>query len=137
MIEQFNISLEKAWALLKVNQTSFLVDVRSYAEWSIVGVPDLSSLYKEICLIEWSSFPEGTLNPNFLDKLSKVGAKNDTFIFICRSGARSLAACGKAYDYGYKNVFNLQEGFEGPLNDKNQRSQVMGWKFSKLPWHQN
>ena len=28
------------------------------------------------------------------------------------------------------------DGFEGPLDDKHQRSSEAGWRFEKLPWEQ-
>mgnify|MGYP001247486562 CR=1 FL=1 len=137
MTNKFNISIKDAWELLNTKHNSFLIDVRSTAEWSIVGIPDLSSIKKNVRLIEWTSFPDGIYNSNFINELSNIGKTSDFFIFICRSGARSLSACYKAYENGYTNVYNLNDGFEGPLSKINQRSQVKGWKHSNLPWYQN
>ena len=45
----------QAWKLLSDNPEAVLVDVRTDAEWRFVGVPDLSSLGREIVYIEWNT----------------------------------------------------------------------------------
>ena len=35
-----------------------------------------------------------------------------------------------------KNSYNIISGFEGDLNDLNQRGKVNGWKAEALPWRQ-
>ena len=45
----------EAWKLLSDNPDAVLVDVRTDAEWRFVGVPDLSSLGREVVYIEWNT----------------------------------------------------------------------------------
>ena len=54
-----DVEVEEVWERLKRDPGSVLIDVRTQAEWTFVGVPDLSSLGKQLLLIEWQHFPEG------------------------------------------------------------------------------
>jgi rhodanese-related sulfurtransferase len=67
-------------------------------------------------------------NPRFVRELDSKAGKLDVVLFLCRSGKRSVAAAETASRLGYKNVFNVTEGFEGEINLKN------GWVNRKLPW---
>lgn len=57
-------------------------------------------------------------------------------LLICRSGKRSLDAGNRLIESGLRNVFNVTDGFEGPLDDNHQRSRVSGWRKDGLPWEQ-
>jgi len=56
--------------------------------------------------------------------------------FLCRSGVRSLAAAKAAQEAGYAHVYNITDGFEGPVDATGHRGTVSGWKASELPWRQ-
>ena len=132
-----DINPEEAWNLLKKKEDSYLIDCRTSAEWNFVGVPDLSSLNKDTYFIEWQTFPLMDKNNDFLKEISDHGlSKDSNLIFICRSGARSRSAAEFLTNHGYKNCFNLCEGFEGSHDKKGQRGNVNGWKQSKPPWKQ-
>ena len=132
-----DITAEKAWDLLKENNDCQLIDCRSSAEWTFVGVPDLGSLNKKVFFIEWQSFPLMEQNKDFLREISDSGLTKETqMIFICRSGARSRSAAEFLTSQGYKNCFNFSSGFEGVHDVNGQRGKTNGWKFSKLPWKQ-
>lgn len=51
------ISCTDAWDMLAENGQAQIIDVRTRAEWSYVGIPDLSNLGKQPLLIEWQDFP--------------------------------------------------------------------------------
>ena len=88
-----DLSPQDAWNLLESEPSAILVDVRTRAEWTYVGVADLSPLSKKPVLIEWQSFPEGQRNERFADEVAAIGAdRNAPVLFLCRSGARSAAA---------------------------------------------
>ena len=57
-------------------------------------------------------------------------------ILICRSGKRSLEAGRVLVEAGFREVYNVLEGFEGELNEHHQRSTLGGWRFHGLPWEQ-
>lgn len=115
-----------------------LVDVRTAAEWAYVGVPDLSSVGRELVRIEWVSFPGGVPNPAFLDELAAAGVDRQTHVlFLCRSGVRSVAAAEAATAAGWTNSYNVLDGFEGPPDAAGHRGASAGWKASGLPWRQS
>lgn len=137
-----DVPVEQVWARLQADPKAILIDVRTRAEWNFVGTPDLSALSRKPVLVEWQSFPDGSLNAAFLDqlvaKLDELGADRETeLFFICRSGARSRHAANAAAGADYKKCHNVAEGFEGPLDPKShQRGHSAGWKASGLPWTQ-
>ena len=127
----------EAWKDLKENPDCFLVDCRTSAEWSLIGVPDLDSLGKKVIFIEWQTFPNMDKNSRFLQHIADTNiTKNSQVILLCRSGARSRSAAEFLTAQGYKKCFNCSEGFEGTHNDFGQRGKVNGWKFADLPWKQ-
>jgi rhodanese-related sulfurtransferase len=136
------VPVEHVWARLKADPKAVLIDVRTRAEWTFVGTPELSALGRKPVFVEWQSFPEGSPNAAFLDelvaKLDELGADRESeLFFICRSGARSRLAAGVAAGADYKKCHNVAEGFEGPLDpNSHQRGHSAGWKAAGLPWSQ-
>lgn len=108
-----------------------LVDVRTVAERHFVGsVPGSEA-------IEWNTYPEGQRNPAFLEQLAELVRKDAPVMFLCRSGVRSHHAAIAAAQAGWKEAYNVLEGFEGDKNAEGQRNVVGGWKFARLPWIQS
>ncbi|MGN6753696.1 MAG: rhodanese-like domain-containing protein [Intrasporangium sp.] len=129
-------SPRQTWEALEADPDAVLVDVRTHAEWTYVGVPDLSPLGREVVRIEWSSYPEGRVNERFIEDLEAAGAGQDQAVyFLCRSGVRSVAAAEVATAAGWRRAYNVLDGFEGPHDDDRHRT-VSGWKVSGLPWVQ-
>jgi len=135
------VDVASAWSALQGNPRSQLVDVRTRAEWTYVGIPDLGTLGKRIVLVEWQTFPDQSVDPRFAERLANelqalgVQADDDLF-FICRSGSRSLAAANAMASAGYRACHNVSGGFEGPLDDNRHRGALSGWKATGLPWQQ-
>ena len=59
----------EVWDALEACPASQMIDVRTTAEWAYVGVPDLSSLNREVLYLEWVKFPNMAKNPEFEDRL--------------------------------------------------------------------
>lgn len=132
-----NVSPTTTWEALKADPQAQLVDVRTDVEWNFVGVPDLSEAGKQAVLIPWQTYPTMQRNAAFEEQLQKVGFTPDHHIyFLCRSGARSMAAAQAAREAGFSHVFNVADGFEGPLDGEGHRGAVGGWKAEGLPWRQ-
>jgi rhodanese-related sulfurtransferase len=132
-----DISPEQAWKLLGENPEAVLVDVRTEAEWRFVGVPDLSSLGREVVYVEWNHL-DGTRNDSFVADLAEQlpAAEGDRpVIFLCRSGQRSIGAAEAATEAGFAPSFNVLDGFEGHLDADNHRGGA-GWRAIGLPWKQ-
>jgi rhodanese-related sulfurtransferase len=133
-----DLSPQDAWNLLESEPSALLVDVRTRAEWTYVGVADLSPLSKKPVFIEWQSFPEGTRNDRFADEVESLKPGHDTpVLFLCRSGARSAAAARLMTQKGYTRCYNISEGFEGDPDADRHRGRINGWKVCGLPWTQN
>ncbi len=124
------ISSQKAFQMLK-NPSTYLIDVRSIAEYVFVGHPEMAY---NIPLMFWSEEQQRFIsNENFLADIESRFKKDDILIFICRSGGRSFSAAKMVKQSGFLNVFSIKEGFEGESDEKGYRS-INGWKNSNLPY---
>lgn len=131
-----DVTPQAAYAAVTGSDRAVLVDVRTRAEWGYVGLPELATAPRGLVCIEWSRFPDGSLNPSFVDDLRSAGVEpGDDIYFLCRSGVRSVAAAQAATAAGLGPAYNILEGFEGPHDADGHRS-VSGWKNSGLPWKQ-
>ncbi|MBU8808446.1 rhodanese-like domain-containing protein [Mycolicibacterium goodii] len=131
-----DITPEEAWKLLSESSEAVLVDCRTDAEWRFVGVPDLSSLQRDVLYIEWNR-SDGTHNDGFVDDLKAAGVTGERpVVFLCRSGNRSIGAAEAATAAGIGPSYNILDGFEGHL-DENQHRGGSGWKAVGLPWKQS
>ena len=133
-----------ALTALARDQGSALIDVRTRAEWAFTGMPDLSEMGRDVLAVEWASFPGMTPNPRFYEEVvgQAGGRLPDRLFFICRSGARSMAAArlvaAEAAARGQPvHCTNVAEGFEGDLDGDGHRGRVNGWKAHGLPWRQS
>lgn len=136
-----DISAREAWEVLKKDPKAQLVDVRTAAEWTFVGVPDLTPLGRKVMTVEWQSFPSMARNADFevalVAQLKAAGVAETTAVFfLCRSGARSRAAATAMTAKGFKACFNVSAGFEGDLDGERHRGRENGWKADGLPWMQ-
>lgn len=128
----------EAWKMLSLSEQATLVDVRSQAEWSFVGTPDLSAINKRPLLLQWQVFPTMMQNPDFVTALGAAQPDKDApLLFLCRSGARSRAAAIAMTAAGYRHCYNVADGFEGAADAARHRGQTAGWKASGLPWVQD
>ncbi len=133
-----NLTPTEAWERLCNDPKACLVDCRSEAEWTFVGIPDLASIGKEPLLIAWQHFPGMQMNPQFVERLSAgVGDKDAPLFFLCRSGARSQAAAIAMTAAGHGHCYNVVEGFEGNHDADGHRGRTGGWKARDLPWRQS
>lgn len=118
----------ESFAVLQNNPSSILIDVRSRAELELVGrVPQSTH-------IEWAFYPGMVANTDFAAQLQSQVDKELTVIFMCRTGGRSHNAAVLAQQLGYKNAYNMAEGFEGEANSLKQRTLINGWRHAGLPW---
>ncbi|MDM8568182.1 rhodanese-like domain-containing protein [Thiotrichales bacterium HSG1] len=120
-----------------------ILDVRTQGEYIFVGhasmainIP-LEFLNRGIDLKKMN--PIMSLNYNFVDEVKKRFNKTDVIMIICRSGVRSAISVNKLAQAGFKNVYNITDGFEGDKSNvmddfSNGKRIVNGWKNSNLPW---
>jgi rhodanese-related sulfurtransferase len=133
------LSPEQAYQLLQDDPQALLVDIRSTMEFLFVGHPT-GAVH-----VPWIDEPEWTVNPHFLTEIRKrllggaVCSADEgcaPVVLICRSGKRSLEAGRALLEAGLPQVFHVDEGFEGELDEHHHRSTRGGWRFRGLPWEQ-
>jgi len=134
----------ETWAGLKSITDAILVDVRTKAEWSFIGIPDLSALGKQVILQEWKQYPDMSINENFVAGLLEHfdGAAPAKIYFMCRSGVRSMQAALAITEVlsakgQISQCVNVLEGFEGDLDTSQHRGVINGWKVRGLAWGQS
>ena len=137
--ELHEIKPKAAWDIMEANPRTVLIDVRSSMEFLFVGHP------KGAVHVPWIDEPDWDINPTFATDVRKVmlGGLSCSeeegcapVILICRSGKRSKEAGELLIKEGFMNVYNIDEGFEGELDDDHHRSTLGGWRFHGLPWKQ-
>ena len=101
------VDVAATWEGLTSGPRSQLVDVRTRAEWTYVGIPDLGPIGKRAVLVEWQTFPDQSVDARFVERLAgelkALGVQlDDDLYFICRSGSRSLAAAKAMAEAGYR-----------------------------------
>ena len=132
---QLNLSYSGALlpreAYLLMQAGTRLVDVRTRAELDWVGrIPGALP-------IEWNRYPENARNPGFLDELADFVDKDEPVMFICRSAGRSHHAAAAATQAGWRECYNVLEGFEGNKDAGQHRNTLEGWRVAGLPWVQS
>ena len=125
---------KEAWKLVQEHPNVLFIDTRSLMEHLFVGHP-VGCIH-----IPWIDEPSWTVNPDFVIDVRRAilgGAGGGApVVLICRSGLRSLEAGQCLVNAGFQNVYNVAEGFEGPLDEHHHRSAVGGWRYHGLPWEQ-
>ena len=139
ILADFEVNSLEAWQILQNDPNACLVDVRTVAEWSFVGIPDLSNINRQLYQISWRLYPSMVINSDFAKQLAYFCQEQyeRKLLFICRSGIRSAEAARYAIELGYKNSCNITDGFEGKIDKSAHRNRRNGWRHSKLPWVQS
>ena len=133
------ISPLAAWKILQSEPRATVLDVRTSMEYEYVGHP-VGAIN-----VPWQKLPGGEVNGDFVADVCKtLSAKHGEdadilslpLLMICRSGKRSRAAADKLINHDFKKVFNIDEGFEGDLDEEKHRGRINGWRYHGLPWEQ-
>lgn len=134
------ISPQQAWEILEAGPQAILLDVRTSMEYEYVGHP-LNALH-----IPWMDAPGWNIDAGFVDKVrqamlkrtgSDQGLESIAILAICRSGTRSRAAAEELARQGFDNLYNIEDGFEGDLDNNKHRNTINGWRYVDLPWEQS
>ena len=122
----------EAHAALQEAPHAVLIDVRDPVEFSFVGHP------AGALNVPWKFAPDMRSNPDFLDQVRQLVPNLATPLYLlCRSGQRSMAAAATLAEAGYTHLGNIEDGFEGPMDEHKHRGAVGGWRFHNLPWVQS
>ena len=141
------LKAKQAYPFIKKNKANLLfVDVRTRGEVEYVGHPalmDNNIPYHFKDLSKWNAkkhrHADEPKNKNFVSEVAaalkaKGLTKDSKIALICRSGSRSTKAAKLLWDAGYKNVYNIIDGFEGGKSKKTKHRTVNGWKNAGNPW---
>lgn len=82
-----------------IQRGAIAIDVRTEAEYSESKIPEAETGY------DWNS-------GEFHDQYGQLDSSK-TYIFICRSGSRSLQACLYLESQGFEHLYNLKGGMMG------------------------
>ncbi len=118
------ISAIEAYHMLVTQSNTYLIDVRTRAEYQLIGH---ACYFKNGKMYQAYNFPvkfwkpevgkkfkyKKVLNKDFVKEISKKFKKTDILIIYCRSGDRSVLASDLLTDAGFKHVYNIKYGFEG------------------------
>ncbi|MDX1519033.1 MAG: rhodanese-like domain-containing protein [Gammaproteobacteria bacterium] len=129
----------EAWEILQTDPSAILIDVRTSMEFEYVGHP-LNAVN-----IPWMEAPDWQVDPAFSNKVRELlkhrpvdkDIEEVPVLAICRSGKRSEAAARCLMEDGFKQVYNVSEGFEGDRDGQKHRSHINGWRYHNLPWEQS
>jgi len=155
------LSIE-AYDMLNTVPDTYLIDVRTRAEYQFVGHPVNAYLFPYmflsndfIMIDEKFVYRFDFKNDAFIGEINKVFKKTDNLLIISRDGTRSALAALDLVNAGFKNVYDVEDGFEGRLfpsfKDRNKdkfyrqlakRNNVYGlnqrrhygWQWWGLPW---
>ena len=155
------LSIE-AYDMLNTLPDTYIIDVRTRAEYQFVGHPVSAYLFPYMFLTK-TFVKEGARgryqfnirNRAFVDEISRVFLKTNNLIIISRDGTRSALAARDLVNAGFRNVYDVEDGFEGAafpsfedadkdkfyrqlarrnnIPDFNHRRHS-GWQWWGLPW---
>ena len=132
-----NLMPKQAFQRPTDNPQALFIDVRCKAEHKFVGYPENS------VLIPWMDEPNWFPNPEKFSEavINKLQGSEDIYgteiILICRSGYRSNDALKCLESNGFKQVSHVASGFEGDLDEDDQRGNLNGWRHDGMPWSQS
>ena len=103
-----------------------VLDVRTPGEYMFVGHAPMATNIPILFL------------KNEYDSAKKI-KETDTLLVMCRSGGRSAYAINHLAKAGFKNVYNIVDGFEGDAlkiegSYNNGKRLITRWKNSGAPW---
>jgi rhodanese-related sulfurtransferase len=138
------VTAVKAFAKWHTNPEEVkILDVRTPGEYIFVGHAPMAAniplRFLNASADAATKRPVMPMNDQFVEDVKKKFNKTDTIFVMCRSGARSAAAVNILANAGFKNVYNITDGFEGDKlkiegSYNNGKRLVNGWKNSGAPW---
>ena len=156
------LSIE-AYDMLNTVPDTYIIDIRTRAEYQFIGHPVGSYLFPYMFMTKNFQKNNGLYgyqfsdkNADFISELSKIFQKSNNLLIICRDGKRSMLAARELVSAGFKNIYDVEDGFEGaefPSFEDNNRHKFYrqlarrnkiygldhrrhyGWQWWGLPWN--
>lgn len=120
-----------------------VLDVRTPEEYIFVGhAPMARNIPVRVLNQELTTQkrrPVMEMNSAFVSQVRKHYKVSDTIVIMCRSGGRSALAVNLLAEAGFKDVYNIVDGFEGdavkdPHSYYNGKRVKNGWRNSGASW---
>jgi rhodanese-related sulfurtransferase len=155
------LSIE-AYDMLNTVPNTYLIDVRTRPEYQFIGHPPSAYLFPYyfwngnlVKKNETWEYQFDIRNKDFVEHISKQFQKTNNLLILCRDGTRSILAARDLIKSGFKSVYNVKDGFEGPpfpyFEDENRHKfyrqlanrnkipsynhrRFYGWQWWNLPW---
>jgi rhodanese-related sulfurtransferase len=151
----------EAYDMLNTVPDTYLIDIRTKAEYEYVGHPNNAYLFPYMLLTEklvknGDKYGYKTVkNKDFISELGKAFKKTDNLLILSLDGDMSAIAAKEITSAGFKNVYDIKDGFEGAefpsyedadlqkyyrqLAKRNkiegyQKRRHYGWQWWGLPW---
>jgi rhodanese-related sulfurtransferase len=113
-----------------------ILDVRTPEEYVYVGHAP-GAINVPWFFAEWQKWDQRTNqvalteNQNFVSEVKNRLKSNQMILVMCCNGLRGSKAVDRLIGEGFKNIYNVTDGFEG---DKSNDEEKNGWKDSGAPW---
>jgi len=152
----------EAYDMLNTVPNTYLIDIRTRAEFQLIGHPPMAYHFPYSFLTnklaqkgESWVYQLNDKNRFFVEEISKKFQKTNNLLILGRDGTRSILAARELIKNGFKNVYNIKDGFEGPpfpffedekhhkyytqLAKRNKipaynHRRFYGWQWWGLPW---
>ncbi len=120
-----------------------IIDVRTPEEYIFIGHAEMAwNIPFAYQTYEWDAEKKHfSMKPNadFVSQVKELFKLDDIILVTCRSGGRSAISVNMLAAEGFKNVYNITDGFEGdkvkdPDNLYHGKRMKNGWKNSDVPW---
>ncbi len=121
-----NINPHQLSTLIAKRLNALIIDVRFGSEREESGLI-FNSCHVPLYTPDWDT------NPEFIKEVSAIANKKSPIIVICRNGNRSCDACDILEANGYKEVYNLQQGYNGLISLISPNNQGEPFSFLEVP----
>ncbi|MGB5190976.1 rhodanese-like domain-containing protein [Robiginitalea sp.] len=138
------VTSKEAYKMWKANPDKIkILDVRTLDEYINIGHAEMArNIPAFLQTYNWDADKKSfsyQMNPDFAEQAQKVFNQQDTILVTCRSGGRSALAINFLASLGYKNLYNITDGFEGdaetnPESKDFGKRVLNGWKNAGVPW---
>lgn len=138
------VTAKEAYDLWQKDQDKVKVlDCRTPEEYAFLGhAPMAVNIPSQFMVYRWNPEKKEYAmkdNAKFVQQVKKLFKPTDTILVMCRSGHRAAPGVEKLVKAGFKNVYNVHDGFEGDkVKDKNDpnygKRTKDGWRNAGLPW---
>ena len=160
--EPRNILSIEAYDMLNSLPGTYLIDVRTRAEYQFTGHPEAAHLFPYFFFSgkleknkDGWEYQFSDKNKSFLKEISEKFQKDNNLLIISRDGTRSMLAAKELVRNGFIHIYNIKDGFEGAsfpcfedeikhkfyrqLAKRNKISTLnhrhfYGWQWWGLPW---